>query len=56
MAGLPESWRHYEWKLAAALLVFLWLLDDWTSGASLPGLTSLHHMATSLWGLLSHAF
>lgn len=25
MAGLPETWRHYEWKVAALLFAVLWL-------------------------------
>ncbi len=49
MAGLPESWRHYEWKAAAFLVAALGLLETWTSGALLTGLSSLNHIAQSVW-------
>ncbi|WP_414473688.1 hypothetical protein [Microvirga sp. M2] len=32
MAGLPDTWRYYEWKAAAVLITAFWLL-----GALPPG-------------------
>ncbi len=52
MAGLPEHWRHYEWKFAAILFAFLWLVESWTSGSLLTGMMNVDHMAKGLWGLL----
>src|SRR5687768_1293853 len=52
MAGLPEHWRHYEWKLAAILLAALWLLETWTSGTPLMGMMIANHIAQGVWGLL----
>lgn len=52
MAGLPETWRHYEWKIAAILFTALWLIETWTSGALLTGMMNLDHIAQGMWGLL----
>lgn len=53
MAGLPETWRHYEWKAAAILLAALGLL-----GALVPGpppwiTTSVAHAARDVSTVLS---
>lgn len=52
MAGLPETWRHYEWKVAAILFAVLWLVDTWTAGEALSGAMSLNHLGQGLWLLL----
>ena len=38
MAGLPETWRHYEWKIAAVLFAVLCLFEAPISGV-LPDFT-----------------
>lgn len=52
MAGLPETWRHYEWKIAATLFAALWLVDTWTSGRTLGGMMNVDHFAKGIWNLL----
>lgn len=52
MAGLPESWRRYEWKIAGTLFAALWLVDTWTAGRTLGGIVSMNHIAKDVWGLL----
>jgi len=52
MAGLPEHWRHYEWKMAAALLALLGLVGIWTSNAPLTGMTDVHSSIETVWGVL----
>jgi hypothetical protein len=52
MAGLPETWRHYEWKLAAIVLAALWLTDTWTVGKTFDGVMSMHHIVQSMWLLI----
>ncbi|WP_243371864.1 hypothetical protein [Microvirga solisilvae] len=52
MAGLPETWRHYEWKIAAILFAALWFVDTWTVGKTLGGVMSMNHIAQGTWLLL----
>ncbi|SCY70184.1 hypothetical protein [Microvirga guangxiensis] len=52
MTGLPETWRHYEWKVAAIVFAALWLMETWTSGILLTGMMSLNHIAQGVWLLL----
>lgn len=52
MAGLPDTWRHYGWKIATILFAALWLVDTWTSGHTLEGMMSANHIANGVWGLL----
>jgi len=52
MAGLPETWRHYEWKIVAVLFAALWLVDTWTAGTTLGGLMRANHLAQGVWLLL----
>jgi len=52
MAGLPEHWRYYEWKIAAILFAILWVLETITSGLSLTALTNINLFAKDVWSLL----
>ncbi|MCG7391656.1 hypothetical protein MHY87_01880 [Microvirga sp. ACRRW] len=52
MAGLPKTWRHYEWKVAAFVLAALWLIEAWTSGDLLIGIVGLNRVAQGVWLLL----
>jgi hypothetical protein len=37
LAGLPASWRYYEWWIAGIGFAALWMVESWTSGGSAPG-------------------
>ena len=52
MAGLPETWRHYGWKMFAVLLVGLWLLESLTLGSMLGITTGFDHVAKGTWVLV----
>lgn len=52
MAGLPEAWRHYGWRVAAALFAILWIIENLTSGILLNGAIGLNHVAQGIWILL----
>jgi len=52
MAGLPEHWRHYEWKIAAILLATLWLGETWISSGPLTGMMDLNPVTEGAWGML----
>ncbi|WP_134496523.1 hypothetical protein [Microvirga pakistanensis] len=55
MAGLPEHWRHYEWKLAAGALAGLWLIETLTSGVPITDMPDANHVPPGSWGLLAAA-
>jgi lysylphosphatidylglycerol synthetase-like protein (DUF2156 family) len=52
MAGLPETWRHYGWTVAAVFFAGLWILESLTSGVLLSGVTGLNHAAKGIWVLV----
>jgi sterol desaturase/sphingolipid hydroxylase (fatty acid hydroxylase superfamily) len=52
MAGLPETWRHYGWMVAAVVLAGLWLVEILTSGALLDGMMGLSHVAKGIWAFV----
>ncbi|MEZ0170080.1 hypothetical protein [Microvirga sp. TS319] len=53
MAGLPETWRHYEWKAAAVLLAALGLFGALIPGPSPWVTTSMDRAARDVWSLLA---
>lgn len=51
-AGLPETWRHYRWWLAALAFSGLWMLQSWSSLETLPRTDHLFHLSLSTVSLL----
>ncbi len=52
MAGLPETWRHYGWRVAAVFFATLWLLESLASGGLLNGVMSLSPTAEGVLALV----